>query len=261
MVESITISDVQSGGDRLEAQEAADKEAMDSFLKAENQGDEPTESYRPEKFKSNEEWRKGYDELQKRFSQEPKSNEEDQDGDSDSLSIEETSDQPDTFSLDTYSKELAETGKLAEDSYKALESKGISRTIVDQHIQGVQALGKAFGETIKNTVGGDEAYKSMAQWAKTNYSPEQLQAYNSAVESGNMAQAQLAAKALKADYIDAVGSKPNMSVASDVSGSGNQGDKFESPQQLVQAMSDPRYEKDPAYRKSLEQKLHRSNIF
>jgi hypothetical protein len=71
----------------------------------------------------------------------------------------------------------------------------------------------------------------------------------------------LAAKALKADYIDAVGSKPNMSVASDVSGSGNQGDKFESPQQLVQAMSDPRYEKDPAYRKSLEQKLHRSNIF
>ncbi len=40
----------------------------------------------------------------------------------------------------------------------------------------------------------------------------------------------------------------------------NKGDSFKSQAQVVKAMSDPRYEKDPAYRQEIYDKLERSNL-
>ena len=37
-------------------------------------------------------------------------------------------------------------------------------------------------------------------------------------------------------------------------------DVFESQAQVVEAMSDPKYDRDPAYRQAVMQKLERSNI-
>jgi hypothetical protein len=37
-------------------------------------------------------------------------------------------------------------------------------------------------------------------------------------------------------------------------------DQFRSQQEVVQAMGDPRYESDPAYRKDIMDKLERSNV-
>ena len=38
------------------------------------------------------------------------------------------------------------------------------------------------------------------------------------------------------------------------------GDQFRSQAEVVRAMSDPRYEKDPAYRQDVYDKLERSNV-
>ena len=35
---------------------------------------------------------------------------------------------------------------------------------------------------------------------------------------------------------------------------------FESTAQVIEAMNDPRYQNDPAYRKKVEQKIARSNV-
>jgi hypothetical protein len=40
----------------------------------------------------------------------------------------------------------------------------------------------------------------------------------------------------------------------------NSGDTFRSQAELVAAMSDPRYDRDPAYRADVADKLERSNI-
>ena len=40
----------------------------------------------------------------------------------------------------------------------------------------------------------------------------------------------------------------------------SEGDVFKSQAQVVKAMSDPQYEKDPAYRQAIYDKLERSNI-
>jgi hypothetical protein len=39
------------------------------------------------------------------------------------------------------------------------------------------------------------------------------------------------------------------------------GEKFESTAQLVEAMKDPKYQSDPAYRRKIEARLARSSIF
>ena len=40
----------------------------------------------------------------------------------------------------------------------------------------------------------------------------------------------------------------------------NSGDVFRSQQELVAAMNDPRYDRDPAYRQDVIEKLDRSNL-
>ena len=40
----------------------------------------------------------------------------------------------------------------------------------------------------------------------------------------------------------------------------NEGDTFKSQAQVVKAMSDPQYDKDPAYRQAIYDKLERSNL-
>jgi len=66
-----------------------------------------------------------------------------------------------------------------------------------------------------------------------------------------------AAQALNARYQDAVGYDGEMLTGS---APRNTGDGFRSQAELVAAMSDPRYDKDPAYRADVADKLERSNI-
>ena len=79
------------------------------------------ETFRPEKFQSDEEWRKSYDELERNFhSPSPEQEQEE-------LSIPQaTQDAP--FDMEALSKEYMETGGLKDASYKLLEDAGISKT-------------------------------------------------------------------------------------------------------------------------------------
>jgi len=67
-----------------------------------------------------------------------------------------------------------------------------------------------------------------------------------------------AVRSLKSRYEEANGSEPKTTVT------GKTGratlSRYESIAELQKDMSDPRYQKDPAYRKRVEDKLGRSNI-
>ena len=98
----------------------------------------------------------------------------------------------------------------------------------------------------------------MIEWAKANMTPAEIAAYNAAVSSGNADQAKLAALGLSAKFSKAVGSDPQRLLGGQKAGSD---DVFESTAQVTEAMRDPRYAKDPAYRAKVQAKLSRSNIF
>ena len=110
---------------------------------------------------------------------------------------------------------------------------------------------------IKNAAGGDVAYSNIINWSKANLPKEQLSAFDNVVDTGNVQAINLAVAGLKAQYDNANGVEGRM-----VTGKAptNSGDVFRSQQELVAAMNDPRYDRDPAYRQDVVEKLDRSNL-
>ena len=77
------------------------------------------------------------------------------------------------------------------------------------------------------------------------------------MEKGDPLSAFFAVQALQYRFNDAVGVEGEMLTGKAAS---NKGDVFRSQAEVVRAMSDPKYDKDPAYRQDIYNKLERSNI-
>lgn len=109
--------------------------------------------------------------------------------------------------------------------------------------------------TIFDSVGGEENYQSLMQWASQNLDKAQIAAYDSAVDSANMAAINLALRGLISAYQDANGVEGQTIQGK---ASSNKAAGYRSHAELIAAMSDPRYETDPAYRNDVMNKLEMS---
>jgi hypothetical protein len=160
--------------------------------------------------------------------------------------------------LSEFEAEFMEQGQLSEDSYTKLEQAGFPRQLVDAYIAGQQALAAQFQNQVFSLVGGEEAYTKMVQWASQNLSDAEKRAFNEVLETGDLAKVQLAVEALHSRYMKANPSAPNLlsgqPPTSSVAG-------YASRAEMIRDMQDPRYEKDPAFRKLVEQRVAVSNIF
>ena len=96
--------------------------------------------------------------------------------------------------LQTYYDEYAQTGELTEESFGALEGMGLSRELVSSFMQGQKATHEAELNKIYQDVGGAEAYQAALGWAVQAMKPEEIQAYNDQVETGDMATAMVAVR-------------------------------------------------------------------
>ena len=110
---------------------------------------------------------------------------------------------------------------------------------------------------IKNSAGGEKAYANIVNWAKTNLPQDQVQAFDEVVNTGSVQAIQLAVSGLKAEYDNANGVEGRMVTGKTAP---NNGDVFRSQAELVRAMSDARYDNDPAYRQDVIEKLDRSDL-
>ena len=165
------------------------------------------------------------------------------------------------FDMNALQQEYTENGSLSENSYKQLEDAGISQEMTNQYIAGQKALGAQIGTDVKNTVGGEENYNGMVEWAKTNYSQDQITAYDNAVNSGNIELAKMAAKGLQSDYHNTEGVEGKVYGGKQAAPEGGHGDVFRSNAEVTTAMKDPRYDSDHAFRQDVRDKLERSDLF
>ena len=107
-------------------------------------------------------------------------------------------------------------------------------------------------------VGGEKAYKSMLSWAGENMSKEEVEMYDSVMASGSANSIYFAVQALSNKYGDAVGNDGQLLTGK--RSAAQQDAQFRSQQELVQAMNDPRYDRDPAFRDDVIRKLQNSDI-
>ena len=110
---------------------------------------------------------------------------------------------------------------------------------------------------LKEVAGGDKGYTDMISWANNNLQKEEIAMYDNVMENGDATACFFAIQALKYRYDDASGVEGEMLTGKAPS---TKGDQFQSNAQLVEAMSDPKYDNDPAYRREVMEKLERSNI-
>jgi uncharacterized protein YrzB (UPF0473 family) len=120
-----------------------------------------------------------------------------------------------------------------------------------------EGLSEKQAEMLMDMVGGDKAYKSMLDWASENFSKEEIEMYDGVMESGNANSIYYAIQALQARYNDSVGTDGQTLTGR---GAADTDDSFKSQAELVAAMSDPRYDRDPAYRKDLMRRLENSDV-
>lgn len=161
------------------------------------------------------------------------------------------------LNFDEFSNEFAASGVLSEASYKKLADAGIPKEVVDAYIEGQQAKADLVVEKVVSTVGGLDTYSKMIEWATANLSAEEINAYNKVATQGDLYTAKLAAEGLYRRYTQAVGTNNRF-----ITGSTNNvsTDVFHSTAQITEAMRDPRYRSDPAYRRAVAEKLARSNV-
>ena len=158
-----------------------------------------------------------------------------------------------------------QSGTLESGDYDQLAEAGFNRDMVDAYLSGLQykaaqdtALSVKEVTSIKESLGGEAEYNKMIQWAGANLPPEEVEGFNQIINTQPMSAVKMAVAGLHARYTAVEGREPRL-----IGGRASKGnsDKFESSAQLVEAMSDPRYSKDPAYQRKVQEKLGRSSIF
>ena len=224
------------------------------------------------KYKSAEDLEQAYLSLQKKLGQ---TEEEEVDYEStdegyeeEEGSDEEVSDEAPAVSLINEASEeyWANEGTLSEETIERF-SEMSSQDLVNAYIeiqsknpqanpQGVE-MSDAQVNSVMNAAGGEAYYNRVVEWAASNLDNRSIDAFDSVVDSGNPAAINIAFAGLKSRYEEANGYEGRM-LQGKAASSG--GDLYRSQAELVAAMSDPRYDSDPAYRADVIEKLELSDL-
>lgn len=212
------------------------------------------------KFRDAEELEKAYIELQKKLGE----TNEDENLEQEETSEEEVEVSPAQQLITNASEMYAEKGELTPEvmeEFKGMSSEDLVQAYMEMQGQlpTTQAPDLTEAETIaiKSEAGGDEGYTNLMQWSGENLDPADIEAFDSLVDSGNSRLIRLAVAGLKAEMEKAVGFDGEMATGRPPK---TTADVFRSQAEVVEAMQDPRYDRDPAYRQDVFEKLDRSNI-
>ena len=129
---------------------------------------------------------------------------------------------------------------------KANQAQPAKRDLTQQEVNELQGV-----------VGGKENYGNMMKWAQQNLTEQEVQMFDTVMERGDPLSAFFAVRSLAYRYNDTIGYDGKMLTGNAPKANT---DVYKSQAQVVEAMSDPRYDRDTAYRQEVMEKLSRSNI-
>ena len=217
----------------------------------------------PEKFKSPEDMAKAYGELEGKLGKSEKESEptkEETNKDNADLSIDKAEKAVENAGLNMSSlqDEYNEGGQLKDSSYEALAKAGIPKDYVDAFIKGQEAIATQTSNTLKQEVGGAEAYNNMMNWASDNLNEAEINSFNKTVNGKDIEATRLAIQGLNARYKNNVGDDPSLQSANKSSSVNAPG--YRSWAEVTAAMNDERYGSDDAYRADVQNKLNNSRL-
>ena len=159
--------------------------------------------------------------------------------------------------VDLFSKAeaaYAETGDIPAELRGELAKVGITDQFIDRYLAGVKAQEAEVRNAAFSLTGGEENFRAMQEWIKTLPQAE-IDKYNAAVVDPKAWE--LAIQGMYAKFTAANGSEGGL-VTTETGETSPAGDVYRSKAELTEAMGDPRYAKDAAYRADVAAKLARS---
>ena len=222
------------------------------------------------KYKNAEDLEQAYLSLQKKLGQEEETDYEESDegyAEKEESDEEVSEDAPAVSLINEASEEYyANDGTLSEETIEKFGSMS-SQELVNAYLE-IQAnnpqapqqaavMSDAQVNQVQNQAGGEANYNAVTAWANENLPTNQIDAYDSVVDSGNPAAIGIAFQGLQSQYNEANGYEGRMLQGKPA---GSSGQIFRSQAELVSAMSDPRYDNDPAYRADIIAKLDQSDL-
>ena len=221
------------------------------------------------KFRTQEDLLKAYQELQTKLG----SNETTEEGEEATAEADETptdeaaeEEEPVDETVDymfELNKEFEEKGQLSEeaiDKLSAMDTKDLIASYMKYQAKSSEQARAGLQNqeainAIKNSVGGDEAYGEMINWAAQNLPQEEINDYNSITNSGNPTAIKFAVESLANSYRNSEGYEAPLVTGRKADSSVK---PYRSQAELARDIGNPLYSTDPAFRQDVEDRLARS---
>ena len=139
-------------------------------------------------------------------------------------------------------------GKLNDEMYGQLEKAGLSKSVVDNYLDGVRnevgynpdpaepVLSEADVNELKGLAGGEEGYKNLMEWAGNNLGEDAAKDYDAVLATGNKSAVKFAITALLGKYEDSMGRDSKI-----VTGKESSTENYRSMAEVVRDMNKPEY--------------------
>lgn len=156
------------------------------------------------------------------------------------------------FDYNELQEEFNQNQDITKETRAKLNEQGITDETIDKFIEGRKAVVDKEINEISEVIGGREQYNTVLEWAAKNLDKTEIASINSVRDTNVI---KIILKDLKNRMEDKEGVTPNYikggsgSVAQDI---------FESQEQMYEAIRDPKYKKDPAYRAKVGKQVEAS---
>ncbi|CBV65232.1 predicted capsid assembly protein [Salmonella phage Vi06] len=167
-----------------------------------------------------------------------------------------------TETIEAIQREYEENEELSAESYAKLAEIGYTKAFIDSYIRGQEALVEQYVNSIVEYAGGRERFDALYKHLET-HNPEAAQSLDNALTNRDLATVKAIINLAGESRAKAFGRKPARSVTSRAIPAKPQATKsegFEGRDEMIKAMSDPRYRTDSKYRQAVEQRVWASNF-
>ena len=166
----------------------------------------------------------------------------------------------DAGTLEAIKEEYAAGETLSEKTYDLLETKGYSRGFVNSFIQGQELLATAYADQIVRYVGGADNFNSTREYLASN-NPAMAAMLDTALENldvkavGAIFESASAARTARFGKAPARSVTQRASTAKPTAAVSKSVQPFDSIDDMMKAMDDPRYRNDTRYRQQVEARI------
>ena len=154
--------------------------------------------------------------------------------------------------------EYMNNGGLSQQSYETLEKAGYPKAIIDGMLAGWEAASTRFVNDVYALAGGQEEFARIQQFVSSQ-NQDVINAFNATLDSENLMQIRMAIEGIKGQMVKQYGTqRPSIvgNAAPSVDRSG-----YESTDEMIKDMSDPRYQKDAKFTREVYRKVKYSKLF